>query len=54
MSNPELVTARDLDHWSDSMASKPVLPVLIRRLILATAPVTEITMRAGEGVLLSG
>ena len=54
MSNPELVTALDLDQWSESMASKPMLPVLVRRLILATAPVTEITMRAGEGVLLSG
>ena len=36
------------------MASKPMLPVLVRRLILATTSVTEITMRAGEGVLLSG
>ena len=54
VSNPELVTALDLDQWSGSMASKPMLPVLVRRLILATTSVTEITMRAGEGVLLSG
>ena len=54
VSNPELVTALDLDQWSGSMASKPMLPVLVRRLILATASVTEITMRAGEGVMLSG
>ena len=54
MSNPELVTALDLDQWSESMASKSMLPVLVRRLILATASVTEITMRAREGVLLPG
>jgi integrase len=36
------------------MAPKSMLPILIRRLILATTPVTEITMRAGEGELLSG
>jgi hypothetical protein len=54
VSNPELVTAFDLDQWSGSMAPKSMLPVLVRRLILATTPVTEITMRGGEGVLLSG
>ena len=54
MSNPELVTALDLDQWSESMAAKSTLPVLVRRLILATASVTEITMRGREGVTLPG
>jgi hypothetical protein len=54
VSNPELVTAFDLDQWSGSMAAKPTLPILVRRLILATTAVTEITMRGGEGVQLSG
>jgi hypothetical protein len=54
MSNPELVTALDLDQWSDSLVAQTSLPVLVRRLILATASVTEITMRAREGALLPG
>jgi hypothetical protein len=54
MSNPELVTALDLDQWSESLAAKSTLPVLVRRLILATASVSEITMRGHEGVTLPG
>ena len=54
MSNPELVTALDLDQWSDSLAAQTTLPILVRRLILAAASVTEITMRAREGALLPG
>jgi hypothetical protein len=54
VSNPELVTALDLDQWSDSLAAQTTLPILVRRLILATAPVTEITMPALEGALLPG
>jgi len=54
MGNPELVTALDLDQWSGSLASQTTLPVLVRRLILATTSVTEVTMRAGEGALLPG
>jgi hypothetical protein len=54
VSNPELVTAYDLDQWSESLAAKSTLPVLVRRLILATAPVTEVTMRGREGVGLPG
>ncbi len=46
VSNPELVTALDLDQWSDSLAAQTTLPILVRRLILATASVTEISMRA--------
>ncbi len=54
VSNAELVTALDLDQWSDSLAAQTTLPILVRRLILATAPVTEITMGALEGALLPG
>ena len=54
VSNPELVTALDLDQWSGNLAAPTTLPILVRRLILATASasVTEITMRGREGVLL--
>jgi hypothetical protein len=54
VSNPELITAVDLDQWSGTLAAQTTLPILVRRLILATTPVTEITMRASEGALLPG
>jgi uncharacterized LabA/DUF88 family protein len=54
VSNPELITAFDLDRWSDTLAAQTALPILVRRLILATAPVSEITMRAGEGAQIPG
>lgn len=54
MSNPELITAVDLDQWSGTLAAQTTLPILVRRLILATTPVTEITVRAREGALLPG
>jgi hypothetical protein len=54
VSNPELVAALDLDQWSEDLAAQTTLPMLVRRLILATATVTEITMRAREGALLAG
>jgi hypothetical protein len=54
VTNPELVTALDLDQWSDSLSAQSTLPILIRRLILATAPVSEIVMRGGEGTRLRG
>jgi hypothetical protein len=54
VSNPELITAFDLDQWSGTLAAQTTLPLLIRRLILATAPVSEITMRAREGAQIPG
>jgi hypothetical protein len=54
VSNPELITAFDLDQWSDTLAAQTTLPILVRRLILATAPASEITMRAGEGAQIPG
>jgi hypothetical protein len=47
MPNPELVTARDLDQWADSLAARSVLPRLVWRLILPNAAVTQIVMRSG-------
>jgi len=40
VSNPELITAVDLDQWSGTLAAQTTLPILVRRLILATAPVS--------------
>jgi len=54
VTNPELITAVDLDQWSGTLAAQTALPILVRRLILATTPVNEITMRAREGALLPG
>ena len=54
MSNPELITAFDLDQWSSTLAAQTTFPILVRRLILATTPVSEITMRAREGALIPG
>lgn len=54
MTNTELVTARDLDAWCTDERSPFTLPIIVRQLILATAPVTEITMPARVGVRQRG
>ncbi len=54
VTNPELVTALDLDQWADSLTAQSTLPRLVRRLILANSSVTQVAMRAGEGTLLDG
>lgn len=54
MANTELVTARDLDGWSTDERSPSTLPLIVRQLILASAPVSEITMPAREGVRQRG
>jgi hypothetical protein len=46
VTNTELVTARDLDAWCTDDSAPFTLPIIVRQLILATAPVTEITMPA--------
>jgi hypothetical protein len=46
VTNTELVTARDLDAWCTDDCAPFTLPIIIRQLILATAPVVEITMPA--------
>jgi len=54
VTNTELVTARDLDVWCTDERSPFTLPIIVRQLILATAPVTEITMPARVGVRQRG
>ncbi len=54
VTNTELVTARDLDAWCTDVRSPFSLPIIVRQLILATAPVNEITMPAREGVRQHG
>ena len=50
-----LCDASDLVAWADRRESQSLLPLLIRRLIRATAPrVTEFHIRTGEGVHLEG
>jgi hypothetical protein len=46
VTNTELVTARDLDAWCTDDCAPFMLPIIVRQLILATAPVIEITMPA--------
>ena len=53
---PELIDASQLDQWA-RMASRDAqqtLPELIRRLLSATPGITSLSMRAGDGVALSG
>lgn len=54
VSYPELVTAAALDQWSSSLTAQSTLPILVRRLVLATPTVTEVAIRGGEGTLLPG
>ena len=54
VTNTELVTARDLDAWCADERSPFLLPIIVRQLILAAAPVTEITMPARVGVRQRG
>jgi DNA-binding transcriptional ArsR family regulator len=50
-----LIDATDLEAWADRRDAQSLLPMLVRRLILATTDrITRIGFRAGEGVQLSG
>jgi len=53
---PELVDASQLGRWADteSRDAQDTVPELIRRLLSHTRGITAISMRAGDGVLLSG
>ena len=53
---PELVDASQLGQWADteSRDAQDTMPELIRRLLSHTRGTTAISMRAGDGVLLSG
>lgn len=50
----ELLTATDLEQWSERNDARGHLPTLVRRLILATAAPDTLRMPAAEGVGLPG
>lgn len=56
MKNPELITADDLNSWPDNNArdAQQSFPWLIRRLLLDTPGVSAVSVRAGNGVNVSG
>lgn len=51
---PELINASQLGVWANSVASRPVFPDLIRRLLAATPGIKAIEIRAGDGIDLGG
>jgi hypothetical protein len=48
--NPEYANLTDLEYWAKSVASRPELPTLLRRLILSTAGVDVIRAPSGDAV----
>lgn len=56
MKNPELITADDLNSWPDSDArdAQENFPRLIRRLLHETPGISEVSVRAGNGVSAPG
>ena len=53
-SNPLLVKAQDLDRWADTLESNGAFPELMRRLLAQTPGVTNIDIRAHEGIAAPG
>ncbi|HEY6729621.1 MAG TPA: helix-turn-helix domain-containing protein [Solirubrobacterales bacterium] len=51
---PELVDATQLHHWASTKEAQHVFPELMRRLIAATPGLTNVSIRAGEGVAAPG
>ncbi|MCY4110186.1 MAG: hypothetical protein OXG11_14325 [Chloroflexi bacterium] len=51
---PFLINADDLHQWSDRYDAAAQLPLLIRRLVLATRGVTNVSFRTEAGVRLPG
>ena len=49
-----LIDATGLASWADRRDAQAFLPSVVRRLIVATAQVTQLSFRSGEGVQLSG
>ena len=47
--NPFL-TATDLDHWADRLVAQGTLPLLVRRLVLATLAPAAIDFADGDAV----
>jgi hypothetical protein len=54
MAKPWDITGDDLERWSRQYDAPAVLPDLIRRLLLATAPLSSISMAAHAGTRLPG
>ena len=51
---PELVDATQLHAWADLRRAQDKFPELVRRLLHATPAITNVSVRAAEGVALSG
>jgi hypothetical protein len=54
MAKPWDITGDDLVRWSQQYDAPSVLPDLVRRLLLATSPLSSISMSAHAGTRLSG
>lgn len=52
--NPELATATDLDQWASRREAQELLPATVRRLLSSTPGVTDLSMRAGDGIGVPG
>ena len=52
--NPLLANALDLDRWADTLESRGAFPELMRRLLAQTPGVTNIDIRAHEGIAAHG
>jgi hypothetical protein len=51
---PELVDASQLNQWASTREAQHRFPGLIRRLLASTPGITDISIRAGEGVSAPG
>jgi energy-coupling factor transporter ATP-binding protein EcfA2 len=54
MAKPWDVTSDDIDLWSQRIEAQALLPDLVRRLLLATAPLSSLSMSAHAGTRLPG
>lgn len=51
---PELITATELNTWADRDDAKTVFPELMRRLLADTPGISNLEVRANEGVAAPG
>lgn len=54
VAQPELATASDLTAWAATEAAKGDFPELMRRLLAATTGITDLDVRAHEGIAAGG
>ena len=52
--NPEYATAEDLQAFARHLAARELLPHLVRRLLVATPGVTDVSAAAGDGIGMPG